>query len=142
MQSIKDMCEYLKKISEELNFLEGSDKYHALMEYGEDIENFDISLKTDENMVTGCTSEVYIHAIKKKDRIYLKGFSGSHIVRGYLAIQLKALSGLTADEIINNSDECLQKFVNDTDIKATLTPTRANAFGNIFNKIKQKAKEI
>ncbi len=141
MMSLDETRKFLEDRSEELNMAKSMDRnemYKILIEYGNSMEEFPEELMTEDNFVKGCTSNVYIHSEENEGRIFYKGKSESMIVRGYLAILIKALSGLKQEDILRSND-IVQSFVDNTDIKASLTPSRANAFHNIYSKMREKA---
>jgi cysteine desulfuration protein SufE len=141
MNSLDETKAFLEKTAEELNFAKSIDRnemYKLLIDQGNAMEPFPEDLKKEENFVKGCTSNVYIAAEEKEGRIIYKGSADAMIVRGYVSILIKALSGLPKEDI-KNTDELIETFVEDTDVKASLTPSRANAFGNIFKMMKEKA---
>ena len=141
MNTLEDTKSFLEKTAEEINFIKEIDRnemYKYLIEQGNNLKELDNSKKTDENFVKGCTSNVYISINIKNNIVNYEGYADSVIVKGYLSILIKALSGLKKEDI-SKTEELVEKFANDIDIKASLTPSRANAFGNIFKTMKEKA---
>ena len=143
-KTIKEMCEFLKEKKEDITFLEGLDRIRYLVELGDDHEStypFPSKLKTEANRVKGCVSGAYIAAEFKNGRVYYQGMSEARTVFGYVAILAQALSGLTPEDIVNNSKGGIHDFIEGTNIKASLTPSRADAFGNVYKMIVMKAAE-
>lgn len=144
MKKLKDAKSYLEEMIEELNEMREMDNlemYRMLTDIGKKMEELPPEEKTEENFVYGCVSNVYIADDLAEDgAIYFRGSSESHIVRGYLAILIEALSGLAPADVANESREMVERFARETDLKATLTPNRANAFGNIYQLMVEKAK--
>ncbi len=143
MESLEDTEKFLTDKSEELNFAKSMDRnemYKLLISYGNELPEFPEEHMIEENFVKGCTSNVYIHSELKEGRVYYTGKSDAMIVRGYLAILLEALSGLKPDDVAK-SEQLIERFTLDTDVKASLTPSRANAFGNIYKMMREKAKK-
>jgi len=140
MKSSSNACEFLKEKERELNFLDGEEKYTAIMDFGDEIPVIENHLITEQNKVPGCVSGVYISHEFIDGRIYFKGRSDSVIVKGYLSLLIQALSGLTSKDI-ENTEQCIETFVEKTNISKSLTPSRANALGNIFKMMKEKANE-
>ena len=142
MENLEDTKKFLEDTSEELNFAKGLDRtemYKYLIEYGNKLEPIPEAEKTEDNFVKGCTSNVYISAKEKNGRIFYTGSADALTVKGYLSILIKAISGLKKEDI-QRTEEYVNNFIDNTDIKASLTPSRANAFGNIYKTIKEKAK--
>lgn len=121
--------------------MDNLEMYRMLTDIGKKMEELPAEDKTEANYVYGCVSQVYIADDLGEDGgIYYRGSSESHIVRGYLAILMEALSGLPPEDVAEKSREMVEAFARDTDLKATLTPNRANAFGNIYQLMVDKAK--
>lgn len=139
---IEERCKYLKDKKEEIMLVEeidSSEVYKIIIDEGKNLNDFEDSLKISENKVKGCMSNVFISAEFIDGKIYFKGSSDSQIVAGFVAILINALSGLTPKEIVKESEKCINEFLVGTHIKASLTPSRANAFGNIYCLMKEKA---
>ena len=136
---------YLKEITDELVTIREMDNlemYRMLTDIGKKLNELPEEEKTDENFVYGCVSMVYIaHGFDEEGAIHYRGSSESHIVRGYLAILIEALSGLAPGDVVSGTKGMVEQFARETDLKATLTPNRANAFGNIYQLMVEKAKQ-
>jgi cysteine desulfuration protein SufE len=91
--------------------------------------------KTPENKVNGCVSQVYITANLENGKVWYQGDSDAQLVKGLVALLIEGLNGLTPQEII----EVTPNFIEDTGLKVSLTPSRANGFYNIFQTMKKKA---
>jgi cysteine desulfuration protein SufE len=109
------------------------------MDYGSQLGNFPEELMIDSNKINGCQSTVYIAGEKKNEQVFYKGFADSKLVQGQVAILLKIFNGQKADDIINNSKNELDNFVNATKIIPSLTPSRQNVFGSMYEHIKKLA---
>lgn len=141
-QSIEAMKAYLTETADELNDLQSMDvmeMYRHLTELGKSLAELPAAEHVPENFVQGCTSNVYISARCADGRMVYGGSSEAHIVRGYVAILVEALSGLSPQDILAASQGPIEAFAEGTNIRATLTPSRANAFGNIYKLMRQKA---
>ncbi len=112
-----------------------------LMELGRTLGEFPDIWKTKHNRVKGCTSNVFIHSNITNGKLFLSGHSDSEIVKGQLALLINGLNRLTPDEIVNKTEKYLQKFVIDTDVRFSMTITRANSLGTLYQFIKNKAEE-
>lgn len=134
-QSIASSREYLSQMSTELNSLADLDvmeMYRTLSSLGDAMEPFPPEHMTPEHKVPGCISNVYIHSELEGDRLHYWGASESHVVRGYVAILVRALTGLRPQEAARESRQIIEEFARNTNIRASLTPNRANAFANIY----------
>jgi cysteine desulfuration protein SufE len=137
-----DMRQYLKEVTEELLMMREMDNlemFRMLTDLGKELPGLAADEKTEDNFVYGCTSNVYITADLIDGHIQYRGISEAHVVRGYLAVLVHALSGLSPQDIIEHTREAVETFAHDTDLKTSLTPNRANAFGNIYKLMVDKA---
>ena len=94
------------------------------------------------NRVTGCTSNVFIHSTITNGKLFLSGHSDSEIVKGQLALLINGLNKLTPVEIVNQTEQYLNKFVANTDVRFSMTISRANSLGTLYQFIKNKAEEF
>ena len=134
-QSIASSREYLQQMSTELNSLAELDvmeMYRTLSDLGDAMEPFPSERMDPDHKVPGCISNVYIYSELEGGRLHYWGASESHVVRGYVAILVRALTGLQPDEAAQDSREIIEEFARSTNIRASLTPNRANAFANIY----------
>ena len=136
---------YLRETAEGMNGLREMDKlemYRMLAETGDNMPPLHQGEQVEENYVRGCVSSVYVAAECVDGAMVYRGSSESHVVRGYLAVLVEALSGLSPDDVVKGSRNAVETFAHDTDIKASLTPNRANAFGNIYKLMVAKAASL
>lgn len=141
-KSLEDMREYFEETTSELLMMREMDNlemYRMLTDLGKELEGLREDERTEANFVYGCVSNVYIADDFIDGRVFYRGVSDAHVVRGYLAVLIRALSGLTPKDIITGTRESVEKFARETDLKASLTPNRANAFGNIYKLMVEKA---
>lgn len=137
-----EMRAYLEEVRDELLMMREIDNlemYRVLTDLGKDLEGVSEEERTDENFVYGCVSNVYIADDFEDGAMRFRGVSDAHVIRGYLAVLCRALSGLAPEELLLESREAVERFARDTDLKASLTPNRANAFGNIYQLMREKA---
>ena len=112
-----------------------------LIELGRTLGEYPDIWKIKSNRVRGCTSNVYINSNMTNSKLFLSGYSDSEIVKGQLAILINGLNRLTPDEIVNQAETYLYNFVKNTDIRFSMTISRANSLGTLFQFIKNKADE-
>ncbi|AFZ47802.1 Fe-S metabolism associated SufE [Cyanobacterium stanieri PCC 7202] len=110
-------------------------KYEQLLWYAKKLEPLPDTAKTAENKVSGCVSQVYIIANTKDGQIFYQGDSDAQLVKGLVAFLIESLNGLTPQEIVTIEPD----FIEETGLQASLTPSRANGFLNIFKKMQQLA---
>ncbi len=110
-------------------------RYEQLLWYAKKLKEMPEEYKTPENKVRGCVSQVYITADLEEDKIWYRGDSDAQLVKGLVALLVEGLNGLTPDEILQVTPD----FIEETGLKVSLTPSRANGFYNIFQTMKKKA---
>ncbi len=110
-------------------------RYEQLLWYAKKLEPMLEDYKTPENKVHGCTSQVYITADLKDGKVWYQGDSDAQLVKGLVALLIQGLNGLTPQEITQVTPD----FIEETGLKVSLTPSRANGFYNIFQMMKKKA---
>jgi len=108
------------------------DKYGYLIELGNELEEFDPKLKTDQNLIKGCQSRVWLSAEKKDGHIYFQADSDAVIVKGLAALLLRVFSGRTPREILESN----LHFIEDLGLKSHLSPTRSNGLIAMIKQIK------
>lgn len=114
-------------------------RYEQLILYGKKLSEFPESLKTPKNKVQGCVSQVFVVAeLDDKEHVVFSGDSDALISKGFLGLLSICMSGLTQKEIELLSPD----FIKDTGLVASLTPSRANGFYNVFKKMQQQAISI
>lgn len=141
-KTLEDMKAYLEEVTGELltmRELDNLEMYRMLTDLGRELEEISEEEKREENFVYGCISNVYIADDFEDGHMVYRGVSDAHVVRGYLAVLVNALSGLAPEDVVSGTREAVEKFARETDLKASLTPNRANAFGNIYKLMVDKA---
>ncbi len=103
-------------------FDEWMDKYAYLIDLGNDLEPFDDTYRLNENLLDGCQSKVWLHAWMEDGKVYFMGDSDAIIVKGIVALMIRALSGQTPDDILSSD----LSFVDKVGLKEHLSPTRSN----------------
>jgi cysteine desulfuration protein SufE len=141
-QTLADMKEFLRDATEELLMMREMDNlemYRVITDKGKELEGISEDERTDDNFVYGCVSNVYIADELEDGRMHYRGASEAHVVRGLLAYMVEALNGLLPEDVVSGTREVIEQFAEDVDLKTTLTPNRANAFGNIYALMVEKA---
>ena len=138
---IDGMIEYLDYMSKTFEMVsKGVETIEVLVDLGRKLGDIPKEYQTEENRVPGCISDVYIYSsIDNTGRIHYCGSSGSLVVGGYVSILTTALDNLTPKEIVEQSESYIQQFLERTNLSSNLTPSRANALGNIYLLMKKKA---
>ena len=110
-------------------------RYEQLLWYAKKLEEMPQEGKTPENKVPGCVSQVYITADLKDGKVWYQGDSDAQLVKGLVALLIEGLNGLTPEEVLQVTPD----WIDETGLKVSLTPSRANGFYNIFQTMKKKA---
>lgn len=139
-KKLKDFEEILQNYIDDFENLQAREQLQTILELGQDLENFPQKFKINENKVKGCISDAYIFVDynKENDEIIIYGTSDALIIKGYMALLIDAISGLSLLDI-QKIDTKLDEFAQKTNIKATLSQSRASTFGNIIAMIKEQA---
>ena len=143
--TISDFKEYLNQKRCEFNsYRKNGIQYvnNKLIELGRTLGEFPDVWKIKSNRVKGCTSNVFIHIYLTNGKIFYSGHSDSEIVKGQLALLINGLNMLTPDEIIDHSEQYLTDFVKNTDVRFSMTISRANSLGTLYQFMKIKAEEF
>jgi cysteine desulfuration protein SufE len=128
-----NLNEIQNEIIEEFSaFDDWLDRYDYLIELGNELPDIDPKYKTDEYLIKGCQSRVWLHAGMKDEKVYFEADSDAIIVRGIVALLVKVLSGRTPDEILEN--ELL--FIDEIGLHQNLSPTRSNGLLAMVKKMK------
>ena len=143
--TLGDLCSYLDGMRGELNLVrrKGLPSVNQfLMDYGNTLGVFPDEWKLKKNKVAGCTANVYIAVTYANGRVFYAGYADSKIVKGQLALLINGLNGLKSDEILYGAEDCFQEFVQNAEVRFSMTPTRTNSMGALFHFMRQKAVEL
>ncbi len=113
-------------------------KYEYILWLGKKLKIPKNDILIPENKVQGCVSEVFVKAILQEGKLYWEGYSDALITKGLLAFLINGMNELTPKEVVNINN----KFIEDTGLKASLTPSRSNGFLNILLKMQSQANEF
>ena len=113
-------------------------KYEFILWLGKKLKVPDSSILISENKVQGCVSEVFIKANYQKGKLFWEGYSDALITKGLLAFLINGMNELTPEEVVSLNS----KFIEETGLKASLTPSRSNGFLNILLKMQSQANDF
>ncbi|MBO7477971.1 MAG: SufE family protein [Salinivirgaceae bacterium] len=116
-------------------FTDWMDKYEYLIELGKDLEPMPDSEKTEDNLIKGCQSQVWLTASCSNGVITFKADSDAIITKGIIALLIKVLSGLSPKEIIDAD----LHFIDAIGLRENLSPTRSNGLASMVRQIKMYA---
>lgn len=121
-----------KIISEFSNFEEWMDKYQYLVEMGKTLPLIDPQYRTENYLITGCQSQVWLHAAYNNGIITFTADSDAIITKGIVNLLIRVLSGHSPDEII----EAQLEFIDKIGLKEHLSPTRSNGLVSMVKQMK------
>lgn len=119
-------------INEFSMFDDWMDKYNYLIEMGRSIPEIDENYKTDDNIIKGCQSKVWLHADFDGSVIKFTGDSDAIITKGIAALLLRIFNDETTEEILNAD----LGFVDQLGLKEHLSPTRSNGLVSMIKQIR------
>ena len=108
------------------------DKYNYIIEMGRSLPVIDESLKTDNQLITGCQSKVWVSAEMKDGKVIFKADSDAIITKGVISLLIRVLSNQTPDDIINAN----LSFIDKIGLKEHLSPTRSNGLTAMIKQMK------
>lgn len=110
-------------IEEFSGFDDWMDKYQLLIDLGNEQEPLEEKYKTEQNLIDGCQSRVWLQADMEDDgTLYFKAESDALIVKGIVALLIRVLSGHAPQEILDAD----LYFIEEIGLKEHLSPTRSN----------------
>lgn len=127
--SVKD--EQNKIVEQFSQLIDWEDKYSLLIKMGKDLGELDSDIKTDKNKISGCQSQVWMHAKLEDDKMIIFGDSDAMIVKGLVALLVKVYSNQKPEDILSSPP----KFLSEIGIDKHLSPTRKNGLGAMLKQI-------
>ncbi|MAX05057.1 MAG: Fe-S metabolism protein SufE [Flavobacteriales bacterium] len=127
------IAEIQAEITEEFNMLEDwMEKYEYIIELGKALPMIDAKYKTDDNLIKGCQSKVWLRADEQNGKIIYSADSDAIITKGIVAILIRVLSNQNAEEIATAD----LAFIDEIGFKEQLSQTRANGLVSMIKEIK------
>lgn len=133
MNSIKEIQQEI--VEEFALFDEWMDKYEHIIELGKDLPLIDEQYKTDENLIKGCQSKVWLHAELKDGKIIFTAESDAIITKGIVGLVIRVFSNHTPQEIIDAD----LFFIDQIGLQEHLSPTRSNGLLSMLKQIRMYA---
>lgn len=110
-------------------------RYEYIIELGKTLPLIDEKFKTEDNIIKGCQSKVWVHSEEKDGKILFTADSDAILTKGIIAILIRAFSNQTPQAILEANTD----FVDEIGLKEHLSPTRANGLVSMIKKIKMYA---
>lgn len=110
-------------------------RYEYMIELGISLPIIDPNHKTDDKLIRGCQSKVWLHSELQNGKIVYTADSDAIITKGIVAILVRAFSGQTPQAILNANTD----FIDEIGLKEHLSPTRANGLVSMIKQMKLDA---
>lgn len=130
----------IKAIQEELidefsMFEDWEERYQYMIDLGKTLPLIDEQYKTQENIIKGCQSKVWVHAEMNDDKVVFTADSDAIITKGIIAILIRTFSNQHPQDIIDADTD----FIDEIGLKEHLSPTRANGLVSMIKQLKMYA---
>lgn len=124
------------EIVEEFSMFEDwMERYEYMIELGKSLPLIDPKFKTEDNIIKGCQSKVWLHADFNQDKVIFTADSDAIITKGIVAILIRVFTNQTPKAIL----EANTNFIDTIGLKEHLSPTRANGLVSMMKQIKMYA---
>ena len=121
------------EIVEEIAFLEDwEQKYEYLIDLGKELQGIPDEKKTDENLIKGCQSKVWLDADFRDGKLFFNADSDGILPKGIIAMLVSIYSGHTTKEILDSDF----KFIEEIGLQEFLSPSRANGLMAMTRQLK------
>ena len=130
MTSIQDIQQDI--IDEFDMFEEWMEKYEHIIDLGKSLPLIEEQFKTDDNLIKGCQSRVWLHARQENNTVVFTADSDAIMTKGIIALLVRTFSGQKAQDIVDADTE----FINQIGLKEQLSPTRANGLLSMVKQMK------
>ncbi|MFY8065503.1 MAG: SufE family protein [Flavobacterium sp.] len=110
-------------------------RYEYIIDLGKSLPLIDEQFKTEDNIIKGCQSKVWVHAEQQGEKVVFTADSDAILTKGIIAILIRAFSNQKAADILEANTD----FIDKIGLKEHLSPTRANGLVSMVKKIKMYA---
>lgn len=127
----------IKEIQEEIidefsMFDDWMERYEYIIEIGKTLPLIDPQYKTNDNLIKGCQSKVWLHANSENETIIFTADSDAILTKGIIALLLRVYSNQTPKNILDSEPF----FIDEIGLKEHLSPTRANGLVSMIKQLK------
>ena len=116
-------------------FTDWMDKYNYIIELGKELPLIDPQYKTSQYLISGCQSQVWLHADFKDGKIIFTADSDAIITKGIVNLLIRVLSNRTPQEILDAKLD----FIDAIGLRSHLSPTRSNGLNSMLKQMKMYA---
>ena len=110
-------------------------RYEYIIDLGKSLPLIGEKYKTEDNIIKGCQSKVWVHAEQKDDKIIFTADSDAILTKGIIGILIRTFSNQKASDILDANTD----FIDEIGLKEHLSPTRANGLVSMIKQIKMYA---
>jgi|TARA_B100000927_G_C16341157_1_gene419337 cysteine desulfuration protein SufE len=122
-----------KSLAEDFSFMEDwTEKYQYMIDLSKSLDEMDSEFKTEDNLIKGCQSKVWLHSSYDGNKIHFQADSDAIISKGIVAILLNILNDRSPNEILSAD----MSFIDEIGLKEHLSPNRANGLSSMLKQIK------
>jgi len=133
---VSDIQEKQEEIIDEFSmFDDWMQRYEYMIDLGKSLPLIDEKYKTDDNIIKGCQSRVWVKADYQDDKVVFKADSDAIITKGIVAILIRVFSGQKPEDIVQADTQ----FIDEIGLKEHLSPTRANGLVSMIKQLKAYA---
>ena len=116
-------------------FDDWEDRFQYVIDLGKNLPLIETQFKTEDNIITGCQSKVWVNAEQENNKIVFTADSDAIITKGIIAILIRVFSNQKPSDILDANTD----FIDKIGLKEQLSPTRANGLVSMIKKIKMYA---
>ena len=122
-----------KELIDEFEFLDDwEQKYEYIIELGKELKGLPEDKKTEDNLIKGCQSKVWLDASFEDGKLYFRADSDGILPKGIVALLVRIYSGHSTEEILNSDFN----FISEIGLQEFLSPSRANGLMAMTKQIK------
>jgi cysteine desulfuration protein SufE len=110
-------------------------RYEFIIDLGKSLPLIEEQYKTEDNIIQGCQSKVWVHGELADDRIVFTADSDAILTKGIIAILIRVFSNQKPADILEANTD----FIDEIGLKEHLSPTRANGLVSMIKQIKMYA---
>jgi len=111
------------------------DRYQYMIDLGKSLPLIEEQYKTEDNIIKGCQSKVWVHAEMENDNVVFTADSDAIITKGIIAILIRVFSNQHPKAILDADTD----FIDQIGLKEHLSPTRANGLVSMIKQLKMYA---
>jgi cysteine desulfuration protein SufE len=127
------IAEAEKQIVEEFSLFEDwMDKYNYIIELGQTLPPIDPQYKTDTYLISGCQSQVWLHAAYQNGKVVFTADSDAIITKGIVHLLVRVLTNQSPDDILTAKME----YIEELGLREHLSPTRSNGLLSMIKQMK------